>query len=821
MDPRRAAHRLANAARPLAPAAIPFVLAVVLFAPATVGGKVLAASDLPLFHAPFPPQPGMEPQNEIQFDSANVFEPDGLQVRSALREGRLPVWTPWISTGRPLLAAQQSAPLFPLTWIGVVFPYWESLAWIAVLKLTLAALGTFLLARTLGLGRGPALIAGIAFGFGTYLVDWLQHPHANAYVILPWLFLLAERLCRTGAVRDGAALGGALGVAYLGGQPESSLLVSLATAGWFTYRLSAARPPRREAARRVTLAAGAAVLGCALAAIMILPLIEALRESSETSRAGPPLPVRVAASVFFPEFWGRPDRVEVPGPVNFTERTLYLGVLPTLLAGVGLVARRPRGPQLFFAGLAVVAVAVALDTGPLVDVAADLPLLDRINLSRSLVLASFAVAMLAAFGFERLLTGNAAERRRMLVAAGVAALLPVVVAFGANPSWLSDLGDGFRRLLGRDTPITADVVALASVLRWLILAIASLALVAALAAWRRRRVALVGGACALVAVDLLVMGWGYNPAITTEQAEPPTPRAAEVMRGLTAGGARVVGIDALEPNTASRWGLADARGHEQPAVERTTGLWYALGGGASASTEAVDPQNPRTPQLLDVFGVRAVLLDPSALRGSELVGVPPLRDDPIAFAGPGGVVVENPSALPPAFVTYRWRSSSGLSESLLLTAVRSSRQARDEPVIETSDPSPAGPPPAATPAHVVSRSDTSVTVEVRARARGQLVLLDAFYPGWRAEVDGRSTPIRPANGAFRAVAVGPGRHKVHFSYRPASVIAGGVISLVALGVLVVCLLLFRGKSVASARTDSARGSPDRRKSRAVPVASQD
>src|ERR687886_1264176 len=124
-------------------AAVLFVLAVVLLAPATLGGKVLSASDLPLSSAPFAAG-GPAGQNTLQFDAAYVFEPDGLQVRAALRDLRLPVWTPYLSAGRPLLAAQQSAPLFPLTWIGAVFPYWESLAWIAVLKLALAALGTVL-----------------------------------------------------------------------------------------------------------------------------------------------------------------------------------------------------------------------------------------------------------------------------------------------------------------------------------------------------------------------------------------------------------------------------------------------------------------------------------------------------------------------------------------------------------------------------------------------------------------------------------------------------------------------------------------------------
>jgi uncharacterized membrane protein YfhO len=82
-----------------------------------------------------------------------------------------------------------------------------------------------------------------------------------------------------------------------------------------------------------------------------------------------------------------------------------------------------------------------------------------------------------------------------------------------------------------------------------------------------------------------------------------------------------------------------------------------------------------------------------------------------------------------------------------------------------------------------------VTLDVRARAPGQLVLLDTFYPGWHADVDGRAMPIRPADGAFRAVAVDAGRHHVRFYYRPASVLAGGVISIVGAVALAAFLLI--------------------------------
>ena len=475
------------------------------------------------------------------------------------------------------------------------------------------------------------------------------------------------------------------------------------------------------------------------------------------------------------------------GPSNFTERTVYVGVLPILLAVGGLVARRPSGAQLFFGALALVTFATAFETGALADLPRAVPGLETINLNRSLILVSFAIAMLAGSGAEILLRGNPREQRRLVVAAGVTAALPVLVILAARFSWLDELRLAVKRLVGIGGPTTGEAIALASVLRWVAIATLAVALLAALVFWARHSRALAWAAVGVVAVDLLVMGWGYNTTIPISEAEPPPPPAIDVMEELTASGGRVAGIGGLEPNTASRWGLRDARGHEQPNVERTESLWFALGGGSDGATPSVMPEHPGTPRLLDVFGVRAALLPPLALSGSE-VAFAPLRQDRIAYAESDAVVLYRATALPPAFVAYRWRKSSGLDESLRLMQAGSSRDALNEPVLEISDRPAPGAPARATPARVVERTDTEVTVSVDATAPGQLVLLDTLYPGWEAEVDGEAASVRPANGAFRAVEVDEGRHEVRFAYRPASVLAGGILSGVALVLLLAALL---------------------------------
>jgi hypothetical protein len=63
---------------------------------------------------------------------------------------------------------------------------------------------------------------------------------------------------------------------------------------------------------------------------------------------------------------------------------------------------------------------------------------------------------------------------------------------------------------------------------------------------------------------------------------------------------------------------------------------------------------------------------------------------------------------------------------------------------------------------------------------GVLVLTDGWYPGWRASVDGQSSPVWRADYLLRATPVSKGRHEIVFTYRPYSLWAGAVSALLAL-----------------------------------------
>jgi hypothetical protein len=80
-------------------------------------------------------------------------------------------------------------------------------------------------------------------------------------------------------------------------------------------------------------------------------------------------------------------------------------------------------------------------------------------------------------------------------------------------------------------------------------------------------------------------------------------------------------------------------------------------------------------------------------------------------------------------------------------------------------------------AEITTYRNNSVEMTCNASRPCFLFLSDAFYPYWKAWVDGKETPIYRANGSFRAVPIEtPGNHRVEMKYRPFPLFAGLVIS---------------------------------------------
>jgi len=81
---------------------------------------------------------------------------------------------------------------------------------------------------------------------------------------------------------------------------------------------------------------------------------------------------------------------------------------------------------------------------------------------------------------------------------------------------------------------------------------------------------------------------------------------------------------------------------------------------------------------------------------------------------------------------------------------------------------------------------TSIALRTESPCRSMLIVADAWYPGWKAYVDGKPTQIWKAYNVIRGVVVDAGEHEVVMVYRPWSVYIGAI--LAGFGVLL-CIAL--------------------------------
>jgi len=77
--------------------------------------------------------------------------------------------------------------------------------------------------------------------------------------------------------------------------------------------------------------------------------------------------------------------------------------------------------------------------------------------------------------------------------------------------------------------------------------------------------------------------------------------------------------------------------------------------------------------------------------------------------------------------------------------------------------------------------------------RAYLLQREAWYPGWRARVDGREAPVVRANILFRAVLLEPGVHDVEVFFDSQSFARGVVLTIagLVLTILLLCWPLVR------------------------------
>ncbi len=143
-------------------------------------------------------------------DIFTYFTPYRDFAAQALREGRVPLWNPYLFMGAPFLANSQAGVFYPLNWLLAWVDTARALDWAIVVHIFIAASGVYVFARSrLSLSIGAAFLAAVSFGLGGYLGTQIEHVNQlQGLAWLGWLFLVYDKVIRD----QGSGIGRGLAV---------------------------------------------------------------------------------------------------------------------------------------------------------------------------------------------------------------------------------------------------------------------------------------------------------------------------------------------------------------------------------------------------------------------------------------------------------------------------------------------------------------------------------------------------------------------------------------------------------------------------------
>jgi hypothetical protein len=773
-------------------ALVTLALSAVMVGPGLLPGRAISSSDMWWFAPPWAaerPADLTRPANPDLEDAAQQFQPLRQEVKRQLPG--TPLWDPWIAGGRPLLADAQSAVFSPFSLPAWVLPLQDSLAWTALLTLWAASFGMYLLGRALGMRFAGALMAGVVYGLNLWLVSHLSYPHSGVWALLPWLLLATERLVRRPDATSASLLAVAVALQYFAGHPETSFQILLGTVAFFVLRTV---QTRRDGVRRPLVAMAAAlVAGTGLAAVMLAPFGELLLHSADLAeRSGTGINKHIDSTYllgfFLYDYWGRATDTSLL--LLLFSRSWYIGALPLMLAAAALIVR-PRAERLWIAGAAAVLLAVIFGVPPFVQIATRLPGLSLGHNDRLILLVLACAALLAGWGLDDLLSRDVVARRRrpILIAAGAILVLPLVMVVARGDIdqlfWRSAIKvtSGLTDPPATGDPSAADVIRLTAVVLWLCAAGAAIVLILGRVRGMPARW-FAGLALALVFVDLLRAGMGYNPAIPDDHADLPETGALRYLADRKP--ERFVGLGNVPQNVAALgWRLQDARGYDPPILERYNKLWR----------REVSPEYPDLTSTLISLFLQVPSIDERRLRTLRLLGVthllvppkaagprPPGLDTPgltPVYNGRDAEILHVDGALPRTFVAGAQQTVDG-GDAALDAVTSASLDARNVAVTEErlagvpeSGAAPAG------SARIVTYEPDRVTIDANLTRPGVVVLGDNWYPGWKAKVDGKDVDVERVDYVLRGTVAGTGHHRVEYRYQPASWRIGWIVSLLS------------------------------------------
>ena len=724
--------------------------------------------------------------------------------------GKIPHWWPEVGSGMPVVAEGQAAHFHPVRFLFAwIFPPPVAFMGEIGFYLAIAGLSTYFFLREFRLSRLACLVGGLSQMFGSFSIVYIRNMALHRSLsLLPLAMFFAERFVSRRSIPYGLGASFVIGVQLLSGHPTFAIVTIVATSVYVISRQIQRHWHKAEpfgssilkVFYSVTQWGFVLLFGFGIAAVQVLPTLKHIEQSIRTGGLNfhyavgtLPAKLKYLPQLLFPYIYYQGDSFKVPASWGgyFNEvptAGIYIGALPVVLIILCFWWRRRRlEPTIPLAACLLVAMGLALGPKtPLFPALWSLPGLDGMRYpSRFLMWASFSLSCLAAVGLHKLLIQNRLRKWSIktfapfLLITGIVLLLALLLL-------------AMKSTVVAKVPISVDYNA--GIITSLALFAIALTLAFVLLVVRRRYHPTISILIVLfVAADLLLFrSWsGYAPTFRISEVLK-LPHAAEFLKKDTKK-FRVLSVipaemglnrnadlfDFVQADTCTIWGIESANVYCSLMLKR----YYAVTESVLWELSDSPGSAEKLRGFLGALNIKYVVAPGS----TDLLGwVRVHQTDRVA-------VWENPSFLPRAFLVgdivpenletkkgwfqkstyerlaaYRamvfdW-SPRAMDAQVVDNILNSDVDYSTTAVVEGKDlPTLSGLTPGASVRMGESGPDV-MRFEVETEKPALLVISSNYYPGWTAEVNGKSAPIYRTNFVSTGVLVPQGRSEVVLSF---------------------------------------------------------
>lgn len=694
--------------------------------------------------------------------------------------GNVPFWNPYSFSGTLQLANYQSAVFSPFNILFFILKFVDAWTILVLLQPLLAGIFMYLFIGSLGNFSKPArLISAISFMFCGFITVWMGYATLGyAILFLPLALYSTEKYLKDKQKRYLFLLTLTIPLSFFSGHFQTSLYFFSTVIAYVLFKAFVGKRGREGFSLLLYC-----FFGILLTMPQVIPSLEFYLQSTRNDLflKIEEIPWSYLPTLISPDFYGNPvTRNDWFG--HYAEWSSYSGILPLLFAVFIIIHRKIKRISFF---LILLFVSFILSHGsPLSDLLINLhiPVVSTSAQSRIIVLFSFSLAVLSAFGFDQLLHDIKEHKKKSIIFLLIFSLFIFLVL------WAIVI---FKLFLD---PTKIAIAKSNLVLPTLIFISSSITILLFYNFNKGKYIYLFSLILLLiVCFDMIRFSTKWQPYDPKDLVFAETPISKYLPNISTY--FRVYGNYTAEDSVY--YHLPSVDGYDPVYIKRYGEFIASLVNGKLSDSPRSVVKFPvdgkYTQQAVDLLGIKYIIHKVSDGHSSWAF---PFWNYPDKYKqiykDTYFEIYENKYVLPRAFLVGKYtviNDDQKILDTLFSNNFKLSNQVilENNPQIKFSNETLAW-------TDIYKYTPQQINIATSSNDNAILVLTDVYYPGWEAEIDGEKTLIYRSDFTFRSVVVPKGTHDVRFYYRPASFKIGLDFALFAIfGIIILEILNYNKK----------------------------